>query len=1007
MQFEDITRLAGVNAQNVKGINTWAAGVCMVDINNDDYLDIYVIRGGPHDWKHKANLLYINQGNSTFKEEAAKYGIDDKGFGTHATFFDVDNDLDLYVLNHPIFFNIPINEVYDHLGKNKNTIKGISGKLYKNDGANKFIDITEPAGLLKYGYGLGVNASDINNDGWVDLYISNDFSSPDLMMINQKNGTFKDEINTRTKHISYYGMGCDVADINNDGLHDIIVVDMTAEDNFRSKTLMPSMQPHVFHGLHSQYNFQYQYMFNTLQMNVGNGVFTEIGQLAGVSKTDWSWSPHLVDFDNDGDKDLFVTNGWLQDTKNNDFLTRYRKRKKELGVKKIPKEEIMDWVQQIPSHKSVNYIYANQNGYFFKDEKSNWGISTPSFSNGAAIADLDNDGDMDIVVNNIDEAPFIYQNKNETQNQNNYLQIKLIGDSANRMSLNTVVKVTTNENTQMQELTPYRGYASSSQPILHFGVGNHNTVNKLEVKWLDGTSHIIENIPVNQLLIINKADANQKKIPAVKPSPLFTKAKNNLGIHFKHIENTFNEYEKEILLPHSQSSNSPILSLGDVNNDNLIDFYVGGAHQQAAQLYIQQINGTFKTSNEALFKADALNEDGGSVFFDLENDGDLDLYVVSGGGGEMEGALNYLLQDRLYLNDGKGKFSKSTRIPKISNSGHRVTAADYNKDGYTDILVTGRLNSGNYPRPVSSRLFRNNQGKLIDVTQQQAKPLIEIGMLTDAVFDDIDKDNDLDLVVVGDWMPITILKNENNEFVKYKDIPNSTGWWNRIVSADFNNDGVSEFICGNFGLNNKFINKAGKLIYLYANDFDNNNTLDLVLAKSYNGSLVPVRGKECSSEQMPFINIKYPNYETFAHADLSNILGNEKLKNALQFKADQLQSCLVLNESEGNFKLVALPVEVQTFPVKGITILDANKDGHMDIMAVGNHYNTEVETIRYDAGLPTLLLGNGDNTFTPLPLNETGLFKSYDFRDIAKITIENKLTILIAGNNAPLQAYQL
>jgi len=1009
MQFEDITDFAGVNAHTTNNVKTWTTGVCFVDINNDGYLDIYAIRGGPHKWENKANLLYINNGNLTFTEQAAKFGIDDKGFGTHATFFDADNDtdLDLYVLNHPIFFNIPINEVYDHLKKNKNTLQGISGKFYKNNGGNNFVDATESAGLLKYGYGLGINASDLNNDGWVDLYVSNDFSSPDFMFINQKNGTFKDEINTRTKHISYYGMGCDVADINNDGFHDIIVVDMTAEDNVRSKTLMPSMQPYVFNGLHDQYNFQYQYMFNTLQINAGNGSFTDIGQQAGVSKTDWSWSPHLTDFDNDGDKDLFVTNGWLQDTKNNDFLVRYRKRKKELGVKKIPEEEIMDWVNQIPSHKTVNYIYSNEDGYHFNNKTNTWGITKPSFSNGAAIADLDNDGDMDIVVNNIEDKPFVYKNQNETQNENNYFQLKLIGDTFNLMSLNAIAKLTIGKSTQMQEFTPYRGYASSSQPLLHFGVGDNEVIDKLEVKWLDGTTHLLENIQTNQVLSVKKVDANNKTSISKIKQPLFTKVANNLGINFSHVENAFNEYEKEILLPHSQSSNSPLISVGDINNDGLLDFYIGGAHKNAAQLHIQQNNGQFLSTNQALWNEEANYEDAGSVFFDLENDGDLDLYVASGGGAEMDGDLRYLLQDRLYINDGKGKYNRSkNKLPNIKNSAHRIASVDYNKDGYTDIFVTGRLNPGKYPKPVNSFLLENNNGTLIDVTQNKAKPLIEIGMLTDAVFDDIDNDKDLDLIVVGEWMPITILENTGTEFVKYKEIPNSTGWWNRIVAADFNNDGMSDFVCGNFGLNNKFVNEPGKKIHLYADDFDNNNSLDIVLAKNYQNNLVPVRGKECSSEQMPFINAKYPDYESFAQANLNSIFGDQKLQNAIHFTANQFQSCILINEGSGNFKLQALPDQAQSFPIKGITILDINKDNNLDLIIVGNHYNTEVETIRYDSGIPTVLIGNGNSTFTPLPANVSGLYNNTDFRDIVDLTIKNKITILIASNNSKLNVYQ-
>jgi hypothetical protein len=1009
--FEDISLKAKVGGSSQINATTWSTGVTMVDINNDGWLDIYVCRGGPNLEAERENLLYVNNGDATFTELAKDYGINDKSFSTQAVFFDYDNDddLDLYVVNHPVYFDEYTAGEVQEIIKNKKALLYYSGKFYENMGSKSFVEKTEQTGLMRLGYGLGVNASDLNNDGWVDLYVSNDFSTPDFMMINQKNKTFKDVINTATKHISYYGMGNDIADINNDGLLDIFVADMTAEDHFRSKTLMPSMDPSIFRGLTQGLGYQAQYMFNTMQLNNGNGTFSEVGQLLGVHKTDWSWATNFADFDNDGDNDLFVSNGWMQDTKNNDFLTKYRQRKRTLNVKKIPPNEIMQWVNQIPSFKTVNYIFSNEGNLKFEKKATAWGLVEPSFSNGAAIADLDQDGDLEIIVNNIGDEAFIYKNNAVENNNNHYLKIQLKGSTKNNLALNAKVKLYTTNGIQYKEHTLTRGYASSSDPILHFGLGETNTIDRLEVTWLDGTTHVEENIKADQTLLISRSAANQIAVNVPKKKKtLLNKQKNKLGLDFKHQEFLFDEYAKEILLPHSQSSEGPLMSVADVNNDGLDDIFIGGAHQQSSVLYIQKNNSKFEKSNINLFKNDAFYEDIGATFFDLENDGDLDLYIVSGGSGEMIGKESYL-QDRLYLNDGKGNFSATKNIiPAITGSGKVVRPCDFDHDGDIDLFVGGRVIPGRYPSPPKSYLLLNDGGTFKDVISQYAPELENIGMITDAIWSDIDGDKKDDLIVVGEWMPISIFKNQENTLKLYDKLNNSVGWWQSIEQIDVDKDGDFDYVVGNIGLNNKFINKEkGQTLQVFGNDFDNSGSMDIVLAKNYNGKLVPVRGKECSSQQMPFINQNFTNYESFANSDLITILGAEKLAQAVQYEAQTFQSCILKNNN-GKFSLVNLPRVAQIAPIKDILVKDINKDGHEDLILVGNLYGTEVETIRYDSGTGYVMLSDRQGNFNPIPNTESGFFSSGDTRNMSVIRLANKEQyLLVSNNNGELDVYRL
>ncbi|MFK7907831.1 MAG: VCBS repeat-containing protein, partial [Chitinophagales bacterium] len=687
-QFEDITDKAGVDAWYVlpdgKKRSTWSSGVTIVDINKDGWLDIYVCKSGPYNSDEaRRNLLFVNNGDLTFTERAKEYGVDDTGHSTQATFFDYDKDgdLDLYVLNHAVYFtNISMGEAFLRTDQDRAELQKVSSHFYENQGNGKFKEVTGKAGLLRYGYGLGVVASDLNNDGWTDLYVSCDFSTPDYLFINNKDGTFRDAIKEMTGHISYYGMGCDIADINNDTYPEISVVDMTAEDRYRSKTLMPSMDSRLFWSLINDHNLHHQYMFNTFQLNNGNGTFSEISQLAGLHKSDWSWANLMADFDNDGYKDILITNGFKQDTKDNDFLTKIRERKQALGVKKIPKEEVMDWVSKMKSHKTKNFIYKNNGDLTFSKKVNEWGLDKASFSNGAAYVDLDNDGDLDLLVNNIDEPAFVLQNHAVEQQKGNFLRIQLEGNEGNILGLNAKVKVSVNGEQQFIEHTLTRGYQSSCDNLLHFGIGKAAKVTAIEVVWGNGRQQSLTDIEANQTITLKQADANET--PAIaKVKTQFSNITAQTGLSFKHSENEYDDFAKEILLPQKQSANGPFMEVGDVNGDGLEDCMIGGAKGQAAVLYLQQKNGKFSKAKSKAWETDKACEDMGIAFFDADGDKDLDVYVVSGGGGDVEaGSAN--LQDRLYLNDGKGNFTKAKdALPKMLVSGQVVAPQDFDGDG--------------------------------------------------------------------------------------------------------------------------------------------------------------------------------------------------------------------------------------------------------------------------------------------------------------------------------------
>ncbi|TYA74389.1 VCBS repeat-containing protein [Seonamhaeicola marinus] len=997
LQFQDIS-----NSANVAGDSRWYTGVTMADVNHDGYLDIYCSVAGKDGIKN--NQLFINNRDLTFSEKGKAYNIDDTANSVQATFFDYDNDgdLDLYIANYPIAHPSTSNMVYKNRMDNVSIHE--SDKLFRNDG-DTFTNVTEEAGVQNYSFSLGITAADINNDGWQDLYVSNDYSIPDFFYINNKDGTFKEVIKEATSQTAFYGMGIDIADINNDGLLDIFQVDMDSNNNRRQKANMASMNPRLFYET-VLYGFHYQYMQNNLQLNTGyseNGTpkFSNISRLSGTSSTDWSWGPLLADFDNDGLKDLFVTNGTRREVNNKDFF-------KKIGKEAYDKYTLLEKTNMIPSEKIDNFMFKNNGDLGFKRVNKAWGIEHKGFSNGAAYADLDNDGDLEIIVNNIDEEASIFEN---TSSKNNYLQITFNGGTSNKFGLGNRVYVYTKNQTQIQELTLSRGFQSSVAPKLHFGLGTAKAIDSLKIIWQNGSEQVLNNISVNQELVIQKQDAiNAKNTRITDDKQVFSTSLNT--INHKHFENDVNDFDTQVLLPHKMSTLGPALAIADINGDGLDDYFIGGSFGLSASLYLQNTSGFVKQAIPDIEK-DKLSEDIGALFFDVENDGDVDLYVVSGGYEYAE--KSEMLQDRLYINDGKGNFSKSTNaLPKFNSSGSKVLELDYNKDGKKDLLVLGRQVPGKYPAPTSSYLLKNvsndNIIKFENETDANAPLFKNLGMATSAVITDFNNDSWQDIIIVGEWMPIKVFLNSKGVF---KDVSeaygltkDTTGWWWSINQGDFDGDGDTDYIIGNNGLNYKYKATKDETFDIYVNDFDNNKKQDIVLSYYNEGEQYPLRGRQCSSEQIPGIKRKFKNYDQFSQATLVDVYGKEHLENALHYQVKSFASIYLENDN-GTFSIHELPIESQFSSINGILVNDYDKDGYLDALIAGNLYNSEVETPRNDASYGLFLKGDGKGSFKAISTSESGFYVPGDVKDLKEIMINHKKYVIAAKNNDNLQCIEI
>ncbi len=991
-KFEDVTPVSGL--EDAEG---WSTGVSVVDINNDGWLDLYVCKSGEIENNAlRENKLYINQKNNTFKEEAKKWKVNDPGFSTQAYFFDYDKDgdLDMYLVNHRIDFentsrlNMRIERAFNRLN---------SDIFYRNDG-DTFTEITHEVGLVNKAWGLSASIGDFNNDNWPDVYVCNDFLTPDMLYINNKNGTFTNQILDRMNHISFSSMGSDYADINNDLLPDLLVLEMAAEDHIRSKENMATMSTGNFKALVKN-EYHHQYMVNTLQLNNGDGQFSEIAQLSGLAKTDWSWAPLVVDFDNDGFKDVFITNGILKDMANQDFRVEMTKRFAQKN-----KPDFKEVIDMLPSNKIANYSFKNNGDQTFSNTSEKWGFNVGTQSNGVAYADFDNDGDLDLVINNINDKAQVYQNNDS----NNFIQIKLEGNLKNTLAIGSKVTINVAGEKQYQELYLSRGFLSSVENIIHFGIGKASVVDEILIEWPNQKITKLAQIEANQIIEVDQTNSSSLNTNKPKDKTLLSSISLwKKGIKYKHKELDFDDFKNQILLPHSQSRNGPFIDKADVNGDGLEDFFVGGAAGQSGELYMQTETGDFKKQEADIWIMDKSFEDLGVLFFDADNDQDQDLYVVSGSSEFPENSI--LFQDRLYINNGNGVFERRTNaLPVINSSGQCVKASDIDNDGDLDLFVGGRVIPDKYPFAPKSYILINEKGTFKNKTNQIAPSLENIGMVTDATFSDYDNDGDDDLIIVGEWMPITLFENKDGEFQhkKNESLENTKGLWFSVAAHDIDDDGDMDYFAGNLGLNAKFKVNAKKEFHIFCDDFDNSGTYDIILSSNYNGNLVPSRGRECSSQQMPFVKDKFPSYKAFAEASLVDVYGEDNLDSALHHEAETLESTFIENLGNGEFKLKKLLNAVQISPIMDFEFIDIDNDNSKDIFIVGNHYNAEVETVRYDASYGAVL-SYSDGAFILNDPKITGFINKGNAKNITVVDTKSGKTLLIANNDGAIKGFSM
>ena len=1005
-EFEDITQKA-----QVQGVVSWETGVAMNDFNNDGWLDIYVSKSGLAPDVSNSNALYINNQDGTFSERAFEYGLSGYSHTTQAAFldYDLDGDLDVFLLNHNVE---RINDQKFSLAA-KSILVG--DQLFRNDNG-KFIEVTNEAGIIGklISYGLGVMIGDIDKDGWPDIYVCNDFGERDYLYYNNGDGTFTEKLTEQVGHIPFYSMGGDIADINNDGWLDIMTLDMTSEDNFGQKANMNDMNPGKFKFLLDN-DMHYQYMINCLQLNNGNGTFSDISMMAGLAYTNWSWAPLMIDFDNDGMKDIFISNGYRVDISNKDFVQWYEKRKQELGQElafsSAQKSFLNESFENITSGKVKNYMFRNNGDMTFQNTTDAWGLGEPSYSNGVAYADLDNDGDLDLVINNLDQEAFIYKNNSNEFANSHFLKVKFEGPEKNKFGIGTKVELKTKTGKQYQELYSSRGFQSSVEPVLHFGLGENKLIEELKITWFDGKQQILKNINTDQFLSVKYSDATGKvALEAGTDEHIFIDITKQSKLEYRHVENEFDDFEREVLLPHKMSRFGPALAVADVNGDGLDDFYIGGAKGSSGVLYYQNKDKTFSKDMDTIWEKDMDYEDVDATFFDSDSDGDLDLYIVSGGGDFIENDAG--LQDRLYINNGKGKFSKSENlIPAMFTSGSCVRPGDFDGDGDDDLFIGGRHIPGKYPYAPRSYLLENESGKFTDITNQYAPELSKAGMVTDAEWFDFNGDKILDLVVLGEWMPIMMMENKDNAL---KDIStkcgiiDKTGWWFSIKSDDVDNDGDIDFFAGNLGLNYKYKASPEYPFTVYADDFDNNGITDIVLGYYNDGTQFPVRGRQCSSQQIPLINDKYKTYNDFAKASLIDIYTDLGIDEALNYQAQTFGSVYMENLGNGKFKSSKLPNRAQISPINSMIIHDFDNDNRKDLLIAGNLFVSEVETPRADAGVGLFLKGNKHGEMEPVAPFVSGFKADGDVKHIKMIQLGNNgLGVLVGQNNGLLKLFEV
>ena len=1011
--FEDVTIKAKIG-----GNRAWSTGVAMVDINSDGWLDIYVCNSGDVNGDNKQNEFFINNRDGTFSEKAEEMGLADSGYSTHASFFDYDKDgdLDVYLLNNSYTAIGSFN-----LQKNERGIRDKKGgdKLFRND-AGRFIDVSDEAGIFgsEIGFGLGVSVADLDKDGWLDLYISNDFFERDYIYMNNGDGTFSEDLENQMKSISFASMGSDIADMTGDGYPEIFVTEMLPKNEERYKTTMTFENWDKY-----QYNFKngYYHQFTRNMLHRNNGIsfgnkltFSEVGRLAGVEATDWSWSALITDFDNNGHKDLFIANGLAQDILDQDYLNYISN---EEIIKMVITERGVDYkklIDIIPVTKISNYAYSGDSNLRFKDVTDYWGLDTPSHSNGSAYGDLDNDGDLDLIVNNVNMPTFLYKNRStELLKENNYLKVKLNGEKNNVNAVGAKVTIKSNGQIFYLEQSPNRGFQSSVDNIMHFGLGKKSKIDSLIVDWYYGKRSILTNISVNQTVVLSEANAEKfsstEKVKNFKPS-IFKNISDKINIDYKHNENIYVDFDRDRLLNHMKSTEGPKIDVGDVNNDGLMDFYIGGAKNSAGKLFLNVGQNKFKSSNEDLFEKDKQNEDSQVVFFDADNDEDLDLYVSSGGVEYFSASFD--LFDRLYINDGFGEFTKSSQLLPSSNpeSTSVVLPNDFDKDGDLDLFVGIRLKPGSIGVPQNGYILENDgKGEFKDVTLELAPEMIGLGMITDAKWADFDNDNDSDLIIVGEWMGIKLFENDNSKFYEIsKDVglKNTSGWWNRIVSSDIDNDGDIDFIVGNHGLNSRFKASVDEPISCYINDFDNNGSIEQIVCNYNQGKSYPLVLRHDLIEQLPHLKKKYVNYSQYKGQTIKDLFTDKELEGSIVHEVTMLESVILLNNGEGSFNIKQLPIETQLSPIYAILASDFDKDGNVDLILGGNLHKVKPEIGRYDASYGQFLKGLGNGNFGVSNMDESGLILNGEIRDFKILNQKQKNLLLVARNNSTMEFYQ-
>ena len=1036
LKFKDITDAAGLGSED--GFET---AVTAADVNADGFLDFYVCRAGPINNAERVCKLYINNGLSkdgavTFSEKAKEYGLADKTLATGANFFDYDNDgdLDCYILNYPQDLE-NVAKLRMKYGPDGQTLEpdltpdspADSDHLYRNDSPlsstpnsggtaalatqPSFVDVSQRSGIWNFGFGLSVSVTDINRDGWPDLYVSNDFTEADNFFINNQHGGFDDRMNSYFRHCTMSSMGTDLSDFDNDGLVDVLSVDMLPMNNYRQKTLKTTNALSRYLMIVKNGYFE-PVARNMLQRNNGNGTFSDIACAAGISKTDWSWSCLLADLDNDGLKDLHIANGYRREITNRDYQE-FMMPEIDKGMaqnKKKTLDNMMDYLDRIPSYKVRNFVYQNKGDWQFADQSGEWMTMPASWSCGGAWADLDADGDLDMVVNNLEAPAFVYKNLSREQNGSNYLQAKLQGSPANPFAVGASVLIEYQGKTQYQELYPNHGIFSSVEHLIHFGLGQTAQVDKFTIRWPDGKTQTLTNVPANQRLKLRWADAAgyvASLVPAAPTNTLFTDKTTLSGVNFTHKENQFSDFETWLLNPWTVTDLGPLMAQGDLNGDGLDDFFIGNASNQNAGVYIQNAGGTFRPSSAATFEKDNSFEDHGATFFDADGDKDLDVIVLSGGA---NASSESAWQSRLYMNDGKGNLTKAENaFGPFNVFGLRVVAHDYDGDGDQDLFIGGRLIPKNWPLTPRSVVLQNNGGKFTDVTSQVAGDFERCGMVTDLNWEDLDGDGQKEFVVVGEWMPVSIFKLKNNRLENVTaafGLEKSNGLWNRLVLADLDKDGDYDLVTGNLGQNTRFTASAAAPLRCYAKDFDNNGTLDPIVALSEDNKFYPIMQKEVLMKQIPSLKKKFLYSEDYGKATMSDIFPQKDLDAALNLFCFDLETCWWENQG-GKFIRHALPKQAQLSPVQGIVAADQNGDGQVDLMMAGNKYGFEVETNRCDASNGALFLGDGKGNFSWLDNLQTGFWATREARDLVMLRGSGgKHVFVVANNNRPAQIYQ-